>query len=136
MVPLGRIDIWNNPADAIGSVANYFSEHGWVSGEEIAVRADVSGDRYLMLINKDLKPELTLAQMAEYGVSTPPDRKPEMPAKLLSYELENGVELWLGFINFYVITRYNHSPLYAMAVFQLAGEITAGQGDPAAQVQE
>jgi membrane-bound lytic murein transglycosylase B len=131
-----HIDIWNNPADAIGSVANYFSEHGWVSGEEIAVRADVSGDRYLMLINKDLKPELTLAQMAEYGVSTPPDRKPEMPAKLLSYELENGVELWLGFTNFYVITRYNHSPLYAMAVFQLAGEIAAGQGDPVAQVQE
>ncbi len=131
-----HIDIWNNPADAIGSVANYFSEHGWISGEEIAVRADVSGDRYLMLINKDLKPELTLAQMVEYGVSTPADRKPEMPAKLLSYELENGVELWLGFTNFYVITRYNHSPLYAMAVFQLADEIAAGQGKPVAQVQE
>jgi len=131
-----HIDIWNNPADAIGSVANYFSEHGWISGEEIAVRADVSGDRYLMLINKNLKPELTLAQMVEYGVSTPPDRNPEMPAKLLSYELENGVELWIGFTNFYVITRYNHSPLYAMAVFQLAGEIAAGQGKPVAQVQE
>jgi len=131
-----HIDIWNNPADAIGSVANYFSEHGWVSGEEVAVRADVSDDRYLTLINKNLKPELTLAQMVEYGVTIPSDHKPEMPAKLLSYELENGVELWLGFTNFYVITRYNHSALYAMAVFQLANEIAAGQGEPVAQVYE
>jgi membrane-bound lytic murein transglycosylase B len=55
---------------------------------------------------------------------------------LLSYELEDGVELWLGFKNFYVITRYNHSPLYAMAVFQLAREIAAGSVSPVAQVRQ
>jgi membrane-bound lytic murein transglycosylase B len=131
-----HIDIWNNPADAIGSVANYFTEHGWVSGDEIAVPANVSGERYLMLIDKKLEPELTLAQMAEYGVSASAEHKPDTRAKLLSYELEDGVELWLGFKNFYVITRYNHSPLYAMAVFQLAREIAAGSVSPVAQVRQ
>ncbi len=120
----GSIDIWNNPADAIGSVANYFRDHGWTRGQAVATRAQVVGTRYKDLINTKLEPDLTLQQLSEYGVSTESRHQPDTMAKLLSYQMEVGEQLWLGFTNFYVITRYNHSALYAMAVYQLADAIT------------
>ena len=119
----GRIDIWNNPADAIGSVANYFKEHGWVGGQPVVAMAQVTGIRYKELIDKNLEPNLTLQQLSEYSVKAGSAHRPDMVAKLLSYQLESGEQLWLGFPNFYAITRYNHSALYAMAVYQLADEI-------------
>lgn len=119
----GSIDIWNNPADAIGSVANYFSKHGWVSGQPVVAKAQVTGDRYRELIDKKLEPDLTLMQLSAYGVSPESEHQADTRAKLLSYQMEVGEQLWLGFKNFYVITRYNHSALYAMAVYQLADAI-------------
>ena len=119
----GSIDIWANPADAIGSVANYFSEHGWVNGEQIVVRAKVSGDRYQPLIDGKLELDRTVSDLAAYGVTAGGNLKADSKARLFRYELEDGEEFWLGLNNFYVITRYNRSPLYAMAVVQLAEQI-------------
>jgi membrane-bound lytic murein transglycosylase B len=120
----GKIDIWNNPVDAIGSVANYFKVHGWNAGGQVAVRASLSGNDYGHLLNGSLEPKQSLDNLIKSGVEVP-DNIPAMAnVSLLEYELENGNEYWLGFKNFYVITRYNHSQLYAMAVFQLAVEIS------------
>ena len=83
----------------------------------------VEGIGYKTLLNDDLKPGLTEQDLAGNGISHDLHLPPDTNIKLLSLESGNGQEFWLGFDNFYVITRYNHSPLYAMAVFQLAREI-------------
>ncbi len=119
----GKIDIWDNPVDAIGSVGNYFKQHGWQAGKAIATRADVENDNYLTALSKDLKPNLSAAELSAYGIIPKQIPPADARIKILEYELKDGHELWLGFDNFYVITRYNHSALYAMAVYQLAEEI-------------
>ena len=123
----GRIDIWNSNADAIGSVANYFKEHGWQSGGLVALplAADVVPDAALLA--DDLEPGLTPGTLALSGIVSPLPIPAENKIKLLVLELESGREHWLGFWNFYVITRYNHSVHYAMAVYQLAEEIRAAR---------
>ena len=75
------------------------------------------------LAQGDLKPTLTLAELGQRGVGVPPGAAPALKAKLIRLEAEQGDEYHLGFQNFYAITRYNHSPLYAMAVTQLAAAI-------------
>jgi membrane-bound lytic murein transglycosylase B len=123
----GKRDIWNNPADAIGSVANYFHRHGWRSGEPITARVNAGAvnDKEL-LENKELKPSMSLADLQEKGVDAIPDGfSRELLSALIGLELEEDREYWLGLHNFYVITRYNHSALYAMAVYQLSQEIKA-----------
>lgn len=132
----GRIDIWDNIEDAIGSVANYFSMHGWKRDRGIAVRAQASGERYRELLGSKLQPDMTLQELVDYGVKAEGGRQPDLKARLLSFELENGEELWLGLDNFYVITRYNHSALYAMAVFQLAREIARHAGNKAVSLND
>ena len=119
----GKTDIWNNPSDAIGSVANYFKMHGWKPGKQIAFRARAEGDQYLQELDGDLLPDKKVRDLAEYGIYPVTPVNPDTMVKLLRFETREGDELWLGLQNFYVITRYNHSPLYAMAVFQLAMEI-------------
>ena len=119
----GVINIWSDPDDAIGSVANYFKLHGWTHGGDIAVPAEVKGNLFMQMLNEDLKPDVPAADLRNYGISHETRLPPDALVKLLSFETKNGHEYWLGFKNFYVITRYNHSPLYAMAVYQLAQEI-------------
>lgn len=121
----GQRDLWANPVDAIGSVANYFSEHGWQSDAVVVLPAQVSGDNYAALADEGLKPERSLREFERQGVSVSGDAPADQPAALLEFEGEAGMEYWLGFQNFYVITRYNRSPLYAMAVYQLSNEIRA-----------
>jgi len=116
----GRRDLFSEPADAMGSVGNYFARHGWAAGEPIAVRAEVTGRRWSDYRRDDLKPVDTVAELEAAGV------KPQTPlrggdaARLLELETQTGKAHWVTLNNFYVITRYNHSPLYAMAVLQLA----------------
>ncbi len=114
------IDIWNNPTDAIGSVGNYLREHGWMTGAPITVSARVSGSGYQSLLGTGVKPRIRVSEMRDLGVeaAAPVDGDPE--AALVELQAEYAMEYWLGFNNFYVITRYNTSPLYAMAVYQLA----------------
>ncbi len=119
----GKRDLWENTSDAIGSIANYFSVHGWQKDGIVAVPATVGGDQVPALIEAGLKPSLPWADMKKRGVSTDVKLPDAAPAALLALEQESGPEYWVGLQNFYVITRYNRSPLYAMAVYQLSEEI-------------
>lgn len=129
----GIIDIINNPVDAIGSVANYFKAHHWVNGQAIAGRARITNQAYDAIVNKSLKPKLTIKQIKKEGLSPIDCKESELrycltinssdKATAMKLQGEKGAEFWIGAKNFYVITRYNHSKLYAMAVFQLSEEI-------------
>ena len=120
----GQRDLWNNTYDAIGSVANYLAKHRWQPGAPIATSAQVSGDQYLALISTKIgKPGSSVAALRRHGVNPQGAFDEKTLAMLLQLKGQNGLEYWLGFYNFYVITRYNRSPLYAMAVYQLSQEI-------------
>jgi membrane-bound lytic murein transglycosylase B len=119
----GIADIINNPVDAIGSVANYFKSHGWRQGELVTVAARVSDDYNDSIANEKLKPSYTVQQLREQGyrpASNIGEDTIVAPFRLMG---EDGAQHWLGLQNFYVITRYNHSRLYAMAVYQLSEEL-------------
>lgn len=115
-------DIWNNPTDAIGSVANYFKRHGWKKDEPVIVRTRITDQYNQDIINDSLKPKHTVASLLEQGY-TPIKALDEQVANVIRLEGNNGAEFWMGLHNYYVITRYNHSRLYAMAVWQLSQEI-------------
>jgi membrane-bound lytic murein transglycosylase B len=114
----GRRDLWSNIADVSGSVANYFRRQGWRSGEPVVEKVNPAGDRYVKLITSGLKPSVSSGQLQAAGIElsqSAPGNKSLM--QLMGNE---GEELWVGHKNFYVITRYNHSKLYAMVVYQLS----------------
>ena len=118
----GRKDLWN-PEDAIGSVANYFHHHGWQRGADVTVPARINNQLNDKIISRDAsKPVYSLSQFKQYGVQ-PLGRLNSAHVGLLELSGADGVEYWITGDNFYTITRYNHSPKYAMAVFQLAQEI-------------
>jgi membrane-bound lytic murein transglycosylase B len=121
----GRRDLWNNSTDAIGSVAHYLSEHGWQKDAPVAVRAEVNGEQHKILQNGGLQLQYKLGDLRRHGVSVAEPLFDIEPALLLEFAAESGAEYWVGLHNFYVITRYNRSPLYAMAVYQLGREIKA-----------
>jgi membrane-bound lytic murein transglycosylase B len=125
-----RQDIWTNPADAIASVANYFAKHQWQSGAPVAFPASATGAAYRNALGKNVKPDLTAGRLKSLNVYIDAKLAPATPVKLLSFETERGEELWAGLHNFYVITRYNHSPLYAMAVFQLSEAVAERKKAP------
>ncbi len=117
------IDIWNNPNDAIGSVANYFAEHGWQKDKPIIAKVKVNGEKYKSVLGKGLKPDLSESELVKFGIKSNFLFEKNEKLKLFEYEGKNINEYWLAHNNFYVITRYNHSHLYAMAVYQLSLEI-------------
>lgn len=116
-------DIWHNSSDAIASVANYFVANHWQRGNAIAFQVSAKGTAYRQALSKGVKPDTTIGQLRKLGLNIPATLGNAENAKLLSYDMADHEELWLGMHNFYVITRYNHSPLYAMAVFQLSQAI-------------
>lgn len=121
----GHRDIWNDAADAIGSVANYFKVHGWKAGAAVTQRLDVSTvtDKGL-LEETQLQPTHSLASLKQLGLANIDASLDEQQlAAIINLEGSEGNEHWLGLNNFYTITRYNHSALYAMAVYQLAEKI-------------
>jgi membrane-bound lytic murein transglycosylase B len=119
----GKRDIWNNWKDVAGSVANYFNAHGWRTGEEIAVQATI-GERWSGPFPKNiLKAEDTVGSLSDMGVMFSTMKGNEAAAQLLTLEGDDGDEHWVGFHNFFVITRYNRSVMYALAVHQLGQEI-------------
>ena len=119
----GFADIWNNPVDAIGSVANYFSRHGWRHGEPVATRSHADELKDDPQLNKLHKPKLSLAALSEKGYKAVTQHDPQRNALPLRFEGKYGPEFWLGFDNFYVISRYNPRTKYAMAVYQLSVQI-------------
>lgn len=122
----GVIDIWNNPVDAIGSVANYLRRHGWRSGGTIVVAAEAGPDVPRDWFNAGLVPQRTVAEWTAAGLRSTQSLEPDVKATAIRFELEEGHEHWLGLHNFYVITRYNHSAMYAMSVYQLSQRLAAG----------
>lgn len=134
----GRVDLWHSHADIFTSVANYFVKNGWQTGGPVAMLAkgvDPKRHQKLLLAEKERplkevilpedKPNQSLASLAKAGIRPASQLKAtaETLAYLMAFPQEQGFEYWLGFHNFYVITRYNRSPMYAMAVYQLSQEL-------------
>ena len=121
----GRIDMQQSLPDIFASVAHYFVKHGWVSGGPVAARAQPDGAAKPITVT-DAKPQWPLEQLEAWGYAPLQALPPDQPSSLQTLAGERGPEYWFTFQNFYVITRYNRSPLYAMAVHQLAQAIAAG----------
>ncbi len=119
----GVRDLLNSEIDAIGSVANYLKVHGWQRDGAVALPASVSGDEYKALVKKGMKPHTPVSDMDNFGVVVLYAGENDSPGALIELTNRGDTEHWVGLQNFYAITRYNHSSLYAMAVFQLAREI-------------
>ncbi|KFC06379.1 membrane-bound lytic murein transglycosylase B [Trabulsiella guamensis ATCC 49490] len=120
----GHINLWD-PEDAIGSVANYFKQHGWVAGDTVAVPAMGQAPG----LANGFKTNYRISQLAAVGLSPTQSLGNHQQASLLRLDVGTGYEYWYGLPNFYTITRYNHSTHYAMAVWQL------GQAVALARVQ-
>ena len=118
----GQRNLWQ-PADAIGSVANYFARHGWQKDGRIAFAAQAGTPEAQSLGNQTRETPYTVASLRQAGVRSEATLPATLPANLLALDQVDGPEYWVALPNFYVITRYNHSVLYAMAVFQLSQEI-------------
>ena len=122
----GKRDLWNNTTDAIGSVANYFRKHHWKRGQVIAHKVEVHGNNYKKLLSKGLKPKHTQLELLLNGVILPTNIAKDLKGKLLQLKRIGKPEYWVTWNNFYVITRYNHSALYSMSVYQLSKKIKQG----------
>ncbi len=121
----GRIDLHDSAEDIVASVANYLHAHGWESNALVAARAQPDAKAQVVDV-KDATPTWPLEQFAAWGYAPLQRLDPGRLASLQKLDGANGPEYWFTFQNFYVITRYNRSPLYAMAVDQLAQAIAAG----------
>lgn len=121
----GKRDLVKSPADAIGSVANYYKLHGWRAGEAIAVPVEVDPGSAIELLAMGIKPQLKVSELMRRGVSPAAPVEDGSAAALITAESETGPSYWLGLNNFYVITRYNRSINYALAVHELARELRA-----------
>ncbi len=119
----GRIDLFRSNADAIGSVANYYREFGWVSGAPVAVRALGPSEIAEEQARRGIKPHSPVSALRELGLVPASEVDPQLPAMVFALVQREGTEYWLGFDNFWVITRYNRAVHYAMAVNELAREI-------------
>lgn len=116
----GFADIWTNPVDAIGSVGSYFKAHGWQSGQPVVMTAQLKNASELpeLRINRfNLQP---LADLQAAGIVPEKKLPPETKVLPMAFALKDGELHLLGLQNFYVITRYNHSRMYALAVTELA----------------
>ncbi len=119
----GHRDLWENPSDIIGSVANYLHRFHWKREEPIAALATVSNKSHERFVDGNIKPHIDLGDLQRAGV-VPQKPLQEQQASLLALQVsDNEQQHWVTLHNFYVITRYNRSPLYAMAVFQLGEAI-------------
>lgn len=125
----GRIDIWTNPVDAIGSAANYFKQHGWAAGEPVVARAQVSGKQYEQGLTAGLEPEKNAGQLRALGWQSETPIADDTSVTAFRLEGAEGDEYWVGLPNFYVITRYNRSVMYAMAVHQLSELLAQARGE-------
>jgi membrane-bound lytic murein transglycosylase B len=128
----GKIDLWNSLPDIVASIANYFVGNGWQTGGPVALRARVSAEARAVT-PESLKPVYSLQQLADWGYTPMSSAAAARidkgtSATLIKLEGEGGPEVWIVFQNFYVISRYNRSPLYSLAAYQLGVAIAAGIG--------
>ena len=119
----GVRDILTNPIDAIGSVANFLSRKGkWKPNTPIAIKADSVSDE--KIFDSKFKPYMTLIELNEIGLEPKEKISGNLKFVPISLELEDGYEHWLGFDNYYSLSRYNRSKLYVMAVFELSQSLS------------
>jgi membrane-bound lytic murein transglycosylase B len=119
----GRIDLWTNWSDVCASVGNYLKEHGWNEGEPVLSEASIDPAQAALLDGRKLSLDETVGSLKGKGVNFDSSLPPEAPALLIAVDEADGVHWRVGYNNFYVITRYNHSALYAMAVYDLANAV-------------
>jgi membrane-bound lytic murein transglycosylase B len=119
----GKRDLFENARDAIGSIANYLTAHGWQRDAPVAVPAEVSAAGAESFHSGTLSTRYLLSELESLGVRAPGVHPAATRAIPLTLQKRSGPEYWLGFDNFYVITRYNQSVYYAMAVHQLSEAI-------------
>jgi membrane-bound lytic murein transglycosylase B len=124
----GKRDLLNNWDDILASVANYFVEHNWQPGGQVAARATISETDKTLPLNKKLQLESNVAALKALGVEFDTSQEANKAAGLWELEGADGVEYWVGFDNLYVITRYNRSVMYALATWQL-GEAVMKQAN-------
>ncbi|HEY4294458.1 MAG TPA: lytic murein transglycosylase B [Luteibacter sp.] len=126
----GRIDMKGSMGDIFASVANYFAQHGWEAGGPIAARAQPDARAAAPGVPKDWRPAAPVESFMAEGFAPLRHLNPGRDAQLVRLDGPSGNEYWFTFQNFYVITTYNRSPMYAMAVDQLAQEIRARVAAP------
>lgn len=121
----GRINIWTDAEDAIGSVANYFIEHGWHPGQKVAVAATLKDEQAEQGLTGGLDPKHSMKELKAMGWQAEEKIPGKTRVTAFRFDGEQGAEYWLGLPNFQAITRYNRSEMYAMAVTQLAQALAA-----------
>ena len=120
----GHIDLQKSRPDAIGSVANFLKQHGWQKDADVAVAARVAGDAWREFVSGRFEPKHSLTELRGAGVEFDSPQPAGAHAALVELSnLERPSEFRVGLRNFYVITRYNRSALYAAAVTDLAREL-------------
>lgn len=124
----GRIDLQHSLPDIVASVANYLHGHGWQAGQPVVVPAVAQASARPLPV-KDARPQWSVQQLEAYGYAPTRPVDPAMMATVVHLSGEPAADCWLGFRNFQVITTYNRSPLYAMAVHQLAEAIRTASSD-------
>lgn len=134
------IDIWTNTSDAIGSVGHYLKAHGWQENQAVIEHASIENALVLATVNDEVFNQLTpphyrIEEIRQMGLRYGKEREQEHHSSSLEavnhdrfqpYKValsEDQYEYWIAHPNFYVLTRYNHSHMYALAVFQLSQEI-------------
>lgn len=125
----GQRNLWESDADVIGSVGAYLAQHGWLRGQPIASGATLSGPLEPGIEiggKRPLVPSLTVARLEDAGVVPNEALEPQARAALIELD-GDGSEYWITLENFYAITRYNHSNLYALAALELSRAIAAAQ---------
>ena len=124
----GHIDIWTNPVDAIGSVASYFKRHGWVAGQPVVSRAQVRGENAEQGLTEGLDPVKNVGELRALGWASGDALRDDLAVTAFRLDGADGMEYWMGLPNFYVITRYNRSVMYSMAVHQLSESLVNARG--------
>lgn len=121
----GRRDLLTHKPDVFASVANYFVVHGWERDAPVVARATFDAQQ-AEFVPENLEPVHPLHALAARGYRPMAGEPVAAGATVVNLDGDSGREYWLGYRNYYVITRYNRSPMYALAVHQLAREIRAG----------
>ena len=119
----GKRDLFTSWDDVLASVANYFVVHKWHPGEPVVTRATLIRAVDQQPGDNKLSPGSTVAGLKDVGLRFSTDLAGSAPAGLVVMAGADGPEYWVAFHNFYVITRYNRSSMYALAAYQLGQAI-------------
>ncbi len=116
----GQVNLFDSIPDIAASVANYFVKHGWRRDGRVARPLSLAEDHALEGLEPGVRPAYRWADLKQRGLRSQFQIEDDASVSLIRLQQRERAEYWVGFQNFYVITRYNHSELYAMAVYQLA----------------